>query len=256
MPGTRRDRRHSGRRRQPEEDAPSELPVDVPPTSLPEADPPVDSIPEPDPPIEDPVEDEAPENDPEPVDEDPAPEALVEIPGPVEVPESVMEAIADNISEAVPESVEEEVPQQEPEDLPTEEISDIEAMADVAPVDPEYDPDLEAVAEDVNGEAETEMDAEIGEELDNVLNDGETIAAVSPLVEAGKLADYLRQKITDLRAIVVSLEEENANLTAERNARPEFDEYVLTGDCRIVFDVSDLQILVPKDSTVELKKEE
>lgn len=93
MPSTRRDRRRSGRRRQSvEEDAPSELPVDVPPVAPSEADSPAD-VPQPDPPLEDP-----PADDPE---EDPTPEDSVEIPGPAKVPESVMEAMADNISEAV-----------------------------------------------------------------------------------------------------------------------------------------------------------
>ncbi len=272
MPGTRRDRRRSNRRRQPEENAPSEIP-----------------------PIEDPVDDPS-----------------VEIPGPAEVPESVMEAMADNISEAPPESVEEEVPEppgrsrgrrdrsrgrrdrsrqarsrpdvvevpveepepeEEPEEVPTEDETDVsffEAVAEegrtelergeTRPVEDllqEIDEERE-IDEEFEAELDTlvAMNAEAEDQLDNMLNGGETIAAVSPLVEAGKLADYLRQKITDLRAIVAFLEEENANLKAERNTRPEFDEYVLTGDCRIVLDVSDLRILVPKDSTVEFKKEE
>ncbi|KKN51569.1 hypothetical protein LCGC14_0621110 [marine sediment metagenome] len=67
MPSTRRDQRRSRRRQPVEKDVPSELPA---------------APPEADPPIEDPVD-----------------EASVEIPGPAEVPESVMEAMAGNLSD-------------------------------------------------------------------------------------------------------------------------------------------------------------
>ena len=193
MPSTRRDQRRSRRRRQPVEDAPSEL-HEVPPEASPESESPADPIPEPDPPIEAPVEDE---------EEDPIPEDPVEIPGPAEVPESVMEAMAGNLSgtttkdswpaDHTPKKVgmlpledAEPVEAPEPEEVLTEEeISDVEAEAVAEEsLEEEVLDDIEARADaataeyySMNAEVATEMDAGIDEDLDKLLNGAEIVVA-------------------------------------------------------------------------------